>query len=104
MSRKHVVGGTLLTATLLVTAAPAAQADPDWDRIATCESGGNWAIHTGNGFEGGLQFAPGTWLGHGGAEFAPHAWQATREQQIIIAERVLHSQGIGAWPVCGRRG
>ncbi len=104
MSRKHVLMGTLLAASLLVAAAPAAQADPNWDRIATCESGNNWSIHTGNGFEGGLQFAPGTWLGHGGAEFAPHAWQATREQQIVVAQRVLATQGPGAWPICFKRG
>lgn len=69
-----------------------------------CESSGNWSINTGNGYHGGLQFAPSTWTGHGGGEFAPSADQATREQQIIVAERVLATQGIGAWPVCGKRG
>ena len=76
----------------------------NWDAVAACESGGNWAINTGNGYHGGLQFAPGTWSGHGGGEFAPTADQATREQQIIVAERVLGTQGIGAWPTCGRLG
>ena len=84
---------------------PAASADTvDWDAVAVCESSGNWSINTGNGYHGGLQFAPSTWTGHGGGEFAPSADQATREQQIIVAERVLATQGIGAWPVCGKRG
>lgn len=74
----------------------------EWDRVAGCESGGNWAINTGNGYHGGLQFAPSTWLGHGGAEFAPAAYLASRENQIIVGERVLGSQGRGAWPSCGR--
>ena len=83
--------------------APAANAAPDsdWDRLAECESGGNWSINTGNGYHGGLQFHPQTWTGHGGGEFAPTADQATKEQQIIVAERVLASQGKGAWPTCG---
>lgn len=89
-------GGTLL-------AAPAAQAaTPDqWDQVAQCESGGDWSINTGNGYYGGLQFASQTWTGHGGGEFAPTADQATREQQIQVAERVLETQGPGAWPTCG---
>ena len=60
-----------------------------WDQLAQCESGGNWAINTGNGYKGGLQFAAATWAGHGGGEFAANANEATREQQIIVAERVL---------------
>lgn len=71
-----------------------------WDAIAQCESGGNWSINTGNGFSGGLQFHPQTWTGHGGGQYAPTAAQATREQQIAIAEKVLASQGWGAWPAC----
>lgn len=74
-----------------------------WDDLAQCESGGNWAINTGNGYYGGLQFAWATWLGHGGDEFAPRADLATREQQIVVAERVLASQGWGAWPACSAR-
>ena len=72
-----------------------------WDQVAQCESGGNWHINTGNGFYGGLQFAPQTWDSFGGGEFAETADRATREQQIIIAERVLAVQGPGAWPTCG---
>lgn len=71
-----------------------------WDRLAQCESNGDWTINTGNGYYGGLQFHPQTWAAHGGHEFAPNAHQATREQEIVIAERVLDSQGWGAWPAC----
>ena len=78
-----------------------AATDGEWDKVASCESGGNWAINTGNGFQGGLQFSPGTWSSHGGGEYAPSAHMATKEQQIAVAERVLASQGRGAWPVCG---
>jgi resuscitation-promoting factor RpfA len=80
----------------------AAAPDTEWDRVASCESGGNWGINTGNGYHGGLQFSQGTWAAHGGGEYATSANQATRDQQIAIAERVLASQGRGAWPVCGR--
>lgn len=82
--------------------APSASAAPDsdWDRLAECESGGNWSINTGNGYHGGLQFSASTWQAHGGGEFAPTADQATREEQIVVAERTLASQGWGAWPAC----
>ncbi len=73
----------------------------NWDAIAACESGGNWAISTGNGYAGGLQFTPSTWHANGGSGSANGA---SRDEQIRVAENVLHSQGIGAWPVCGRRG
>ena len=73
----------------------------NWDAIAQCESGGNWGISTGNGYAGGLQFTSSTWRANGGSG-SPNG--ASREEQIRVAENVLHSQGIGAWPVCGRRG
>ena len=73
----------------------------NWDAIAQCESGGNWGISTGNGFSGGLQFTSSTWHANGGSGSAANA---SREEQIRVAENVLRSQGIGAWPVCGRRG
>jgi hypothetical protein len=79
-----------------------AATDGEWDKVASCESGGNWAINTGNGYQGGLQFSPGTWSSHGGGEYAPSAHMATKEEQIAVAERVLGTQGRGAWPVCGR--
>lgn len=73
----------------------------DWDAVAACESGGNWGIATGNGYYGGLQFAMGTWRSNGGSG-SPH--HASREEQIRVAENVLQTQGIGAWPTCGGRG
>ena len=70
-----------------------------WDAIAACESGGNWAANTGNGYYGGLQFNLGTWQSYGG-QGMPH--QNSREQQIAIAEKVrAASGGYGAWPHCG---
>jgi len=99
---RTAVAAALIGAGSLALAAPVhAAPDSEWDVVARCESGGNWAINTGNGYHGGLQFAPGTWSGHGGGEFAPTANLATREEQIAIAERVLATQGRGAWPVCG---
>ena len=78
-----------------------------WDRLAQCECGGNWGCNTGNGFGGGLQFmhqrSYSTWLSYGGGEFAPHPWEASREQQIVIAERVLEGSGWRAWPGCSRK-
>lgn len=72
-----------------------------WDRIAQCESGGNWHINTGNGYYGGLQFSQGTWDAYGGQQFAPRADLASREQQITVANRVKAAQGgYGAWG-CG---
>lgn len=100
---------TIAAATLTLSAATAfaptasAAPDSDWDRLAQCEAGGNWGINTGNGFHGGLQFTPGTWRAYGGASYAPYAHQATREQQIAIAEKVLAGQGWGAWPACSAR-
>jgi uncharacterized protein YabE (DUF348 family) len=73
----------------------------NWDAVANCESGGNWAIDTGNGFYGGLQFTNSTWQAYGGGAYASQANFASREQQIAIAVKVYNSQGSGAWPVCG---
>ncbi|TQN37572.1 uncharacterized protein YabE (DUF348 family) [Blastococcus colisei] len=82
--------------------APPAVADGSaWDRLAQCESGGNWAINTGNGYYGGLQFSPGTWRAYGGTGL-PH--QASREQQIAIAEKVRAARGgFGDWPSCASK-
>jgi hypothetical protein len=74
-----------------------------WDAIAHCESRGNWAADTGNGYAGGLQFAPGTWLSYGGGAYAASPARATREQQIAIARLVLSGQGWAAWPACSTR-
>jgi LysM repeat protein len=86
-----------------VLATPASAATHDWTGVAQCESGGNWSINTGNGYYGGLQFSSPTWLGHGGGEFASRADLASPAQQIAVAERVLLTQGVGAWPTCGKQ-
>ena len=80
--------------------APSAPSGSVWDRLAQCESGGNWSINTGNGYHGGLQFSKSTWLGYGGGKYAPTANLATREQQIDIAKKTQRAQGWGAWPSC----
>ncbi len=86
--------------TAAYTAAQTASVDyGGWDRVAACESGGNWSTNTGNGFYGGLQFTIGTWLAAGGGRYAFRADLATREQQIAIASRLALSN----WPVCGSR-
>jgi len=71
-----------------------------WDLLAQCESGGNWAINTGNGYYGGLQFSYSTWLAYGGGQFAEYAHLATREQQILIAEQLHARRGFQPWPAC----
>jgi uncharacterized protein YabE (DUF348 family) len=68
-----------------------------WDRIAQCESGGNWSINTGNGYYGGLQFDYGSWLANGGADFAPRADLASRAEQITVANRYYAKAGLGPW-------
>ena len=88
----------------LIASGAAHASSVNWDAVAQCESGGNWAINTGNGFYGGLQFTHQTWIGYGGGAYANNANQASRSEQIAIAEKVLAGQGIGAWPVCGPRG
>ncbi|MFE9481315.1 FG-GAP-like repeat-containing protein [Streptomyces spororaveus] len=72
-----------------------------WDKVAQCESGGNWAINTNNGYYGGVQFSQSTWQAFGGTTYATRADLATKKQQILIAEKVLKGQGQGAWPKCG---
>jgi len=84
----------------LIASAGAASAT-NWDAVAACESGGNWNTNTGNGFSGGLQFTPSTWAANGGTGSPQNA---SRSQQIAVAERVKATQGMGAWPVCGSRG
>jgi resuscitation-promoting factor RpfB len=74
-----------------------------WDALSRCEAGGNWAINTGNGFYGGVQFDQNTWERQGGLRYAPRADLATKEEQIAIAEVTRARQGWGAWPVCSGR-
>ncbi|WP_236797046.1 transglycosylase family protein [Amycolatopsis sp. GM8] len=95
------IAGIAVGTPLAIAATPAQAASVNWDAIAQCESGGNWSTNTGNGFSGGLQFTPSTWKAYGGTG-SPQS--ASREQQIAVAERVLQGQGIGAWPVCGKKG
>ncbi|GGV68575.1 transglycosylase family protein [Streptomyces massasporeus] len=101
-----VLAGAALLAPLGLLAATgnAAAADSGvWDRIAQCESGGDWHINTGNGYYGGLQFAPSTWNAYGGTAYAPTADRASRSQQIAVATKVQRAQGWGAWPTCSAR-
>jgi uncharacterized protein YabE (DUF348 family) len=74
-----------------------------WDAIASCEAGGNWAINSGNGYYGGVQFDQGTWERNGGLRYAGRPDLASREEQIAVAEVTRARQGWGAWPVCGGR-
>jgi hypothetical protein len=106
----HLVRLALLTCAFAIVAAAMstalssgiAQADTmNWDAVAQCESGGNWAANTGNGFGGGLQFKQATWNANGGLG-SPAS--ASREEQIRVAENVLAKQGPGAWPTCGSHG
>jgi resuscitation-promoting factor RpfA len=100
---RTAVAGAVVGAPLLVAAPANAAPDSAWDKLAQCESGGRWNINTGNGFSGGLQFTPSTWRAFGGKEFAAVAHKASREQQIVVAERVLAGQGWNAWPSCSRK-
>ncbi|MFD5871199.1 transglycosylase family protein [Streptomyces sp. NPDC060322] len=88
----------------LLTAASAGAASTDvWEKVAACESTGDWHINTGNGYYGGLQFTRSTWAAYGGTAYAARADLATRDQQIAVAEKVLDGQGPGAWPTCSVR-
>ncbi|MEE1938575.1 transglycosylase family protein [Streptomyces sp. TRM 70361] len=97
------VGGAGVALPLIATGNASAASVDTWDRVAQCESTGNWSINTGNGFYGGLQFQQSTWEAFGGTQYAPRADLATKEQQIAVAEKVLDGQGPGAWPVCSVR-
>ena len=71
-----------------------------WDRLARCESGGNWAINSGNGYYGGLQFDVATWSAYGGTKYAARPDLATREEQIIVGEALYAKRGFQPWPTC----
>ncbi|MFC8126611.1 transglycosylase family protein [Streptomyces sp. NPDC057302] len=104
--RTAVIGGAALLAPLglLTATGQAGAADSGvWDRIAQCESGGNWHINTGNGYYGGLQFSASTWRAYGGGAYAATADQASKGQQIAVATKVQRAQGWGAWPSCSAR-
>lgn len=102
------------TTTIVAVQRPATHITPPvvpsgdvWDQLAVCETGGRWDANDGNGYGGGLQFAHGpgwsTWRAFGGTEFTADPWDASREQQIVVAERVLARSGWGAWPGCARK-
>jgi resuscitation-promoting factor RpfA len=97
---RTAIAGAVFGAPLAVAPAAHAEGGTVWDKLAQCESTGNWSINTGNGFSGGLQFTKSTWRAFGGEGLAHHA---SREEQIIVAERVLAQQGWGAWPACSRK-
>ena len=95
------IAGVALSASAANAAIPSASAPAStWDSLAQCESGGNWGINTGNGYAGGLQFSPSTWAAYGGTGSAANA---SREQQIAVAEKVQAGQGWGAWPACAAK-
>ncbi|MCZ0988828.1 transglycosylase family protein [Streptomyces diastatochromogenes] len=95
------VTGAVVAAPLMAAGNASAATASEWDAVAQCESGGNWSINTGNGYYGGLQFSASTWAAYGGTAYAARADLAGKQQQITVAEKVLASQGKGAWPVCG---
>ena len=97
---RTAVAGAVIGAPLATAPVASADAGTVWDKLAQCESTGNWSINTGNGFSGGLQFTKSTWRAFGGEGLAH---QASREEQIVVAERVLAQQGWGAWPACSRK-
>lgn len=95
------ITGAAVAAPLIGATSASAATTSEWDAVAQCESGGDWSINTGNGYYGGLQFSASTWSAYGGSAFASSADQASKSQQIQIAEKVLAGQGKGAWPSCG---
>ena len=108
--RQHARNLGLATAPLVAalpfavgTSAASAATTSTWDRLASCESGGNWHINTGNGYYGGLQFAGGTWTGNGGGRYASRADLATKDEQIAVAEKILANRGWSPWPACSAR-
>ncbi|MEJ8282067.1 transglycosylase family protein [Pseudonocardia spirodelae] len=94
------IAGTASAAESASSAAPSVERTATWEKLAHCESTGNWDADTGNGFKGGLQFTPSTWKEFGGRQYAPSAEQATKAQQIEIAKKVQEEQGWKAWPAC----
>ncbi|MEV5236099.1 transglycosylase family protein [Streptomyces pseudogriseolus] len=96
-------GGAGMALPLIGAGAAQAADVGTWEKVAACESTGNWDINTGNGYYGGLQFSQSTWEAFGGTRYAPRADLATKDQQIAVAEKVLDGQGPGAWPTCSVR-
>ncbi|MFF8533222.1 transglycosylase family protein [Streptomyces sp. SAS_267] len=93
--------GSAIVIPLLAAASASAADGTTWDRVAQCESGGAWSADQSNGYYGGLQLDQENWEAHGGLDYAPRADQASRSQQIAVAEKVLAAKGLAAWPTCG---
>ena len=100
LARLAVVGAVAAGAPLVLAGTASAAPESAWDKLAQCESGGNWNINTGNGYYGGIQFNASTWKAYGGRGM-PH--QASKAEQIAVAERTLAAQGWNAWPACSRK-
>jgi LysM repeat protein len=98
--RLAVAGAVVIGTPIALAGTANATPESVWDSLASCESGGRWDIHTGNGFSGGLQFSPTTWRAFGGTG---EAWQNSRATQIAVAERILAAQGFQAWPSCSNK-
>ncbi|WP_405682831.1 peptidoglycan DD-metalloendopeptidase family protein [Streptomyces sp. NBC_00057] len=96
-------GGAGIALPLIAAASAGAASTDVWEKVAACESTGDWHINSGNGYFGGLQFTRSTWAAYGGTVYAPRADLASKDQQIAIAEKVLEGQGPGAWPGCSTR-
>jgi resuscitation-promoting factor RpfA len=99
---RAAVAGAMVAAPFALAIPANAASTSTWDAVAQCESGGDWQINTGNGYYGGLQFSQSTWQAYGGTSYASNAAEASKQQQIAVAERVLEAQGPGAWPVCSK--
>ncbi|MDN0200883.1 transglycosylase family protein [Streptomyces sp. S.PNR 29] len=95
------VTGSAIAIPLLGASGASAADGTAWDRVAECETGGAWSENSGNGYYGGLQLSQEDWEKYGGLEYAASADQASRSQQISVAEKILADQGVGAWPTCG---
>jgi LysM repeat protein len=100
LARLAVVGAVAAGAPLALAGTASAAPIEAWEKLAQCESGGNWNINTGNGYYGGIQFNATTWHAFGGSGM-PH--QASKAEQIAVAERTLAAQGWNAWPACSRK-
>ncbi|MEW9521525.1 transglycosylase family protein [Streptomyces tubercidicus] len=95
------VAGAAVAVPMMGATSASAASVATWDKVAQCESGGNWSINTGNGYYGGLQFSNSSWAAAGGTKYAPRADLATKSQQIAAAEKLLAIQGPGAWTCAG---
>lgn len=95
------VTGSAIAIPLLGAGAASAAEGLNWDKVAECESGGSWSQNSGNGYYGGLQLTQGDWEKYGGLDYATSPDQASRGQQIAVAEKILDDQGVGAWRTCG---